>query len=351
MESENVPEAKLTTIASFEPGYFLENMAVRADGSMLVTVANRGELWYVPPPAANAPVDPARLCAFSHSAMAIVEVTPDIFYIATSPVIEYQAAILAGHADTPRESSLHRLNLRDWAPGQAVKPETVLQLPGAARGLNGGCVIAPNVVLIADCFASLIWRVDIPAGNGKPAARIWLKHNSMANDPDGPMPDQPGINGVQYAQKTNQLYYTNTAQELFMRVAVDPATHDPTGEPEFVAGGMMGDDFCIDDNAGVAYIATHRQNTIDRVSLNPSGNSDRRHSVAGRPFTLQLIGPTNGVWGRGPGDYGRVAYFEADGGTKSPPVAAGGIARPATILRVQVQGSRDSLADAQPATY
>jgi hypothetical protein len=36
---------------------------------------------------------------------------------------------------------------------------------------------------------------------------------------------------------------------------------------------MMGDDFCIDDNAGVAYIATHRQNTIDRVSLNPSENT------------------------------------------------------------------------------
>ena len=51
---------------------------------------------------------------------------------------------------------------------------------------------------------------------------------------------------------------------------------------------MMGDDFCIDENAGVAYIATHRQNTIDRVSLEPSENSYLRHSVAGKPFTEQL---------------------------------------------------------------
>ena len=63
---------------------------------------------------------------------------------------------------------------------------------------------------------------------------------------------------------------------------------------------MMGDDFCLDENAGVAYIATHRQNTIDRVSLKPDENSYVRHSVAGKPFTLQLIGPTNGKWGRGP---------------------------------------------------
>lgn len=120
-----------------------------------------------------------------------------------------------------------------------------------------------------------------------------------------------------------------------MRVRVDPDTHDPAGEPEFVAAGMMGDDFCLDENAGVAYIATHRQNTIDRVSLKPDENSYVRHSVAGKPFTLQLIGPTNGKWGRGPGEYGRVAYFQADGGTKSPPPAAGGIAQPATVLRVE----------------
>jgi hypothetical protein len=158
----------------------------------------------------------------------------------------------------------------------------------------------------------------------------------MATDPGGPFPDQPGVNGVGYASKTNYLYYTTTAQELFMRVRVDPDSHDPAGEPEFVAGGMMGDDFCIDENAGVAYIATHRQNTIDRVSLEPSGNSYERHSVAGKPFTDELIGPTKGAWGRRPGEYGRVAYFQADGGTKSPPVAAGGIARPAKVLRVEL---------------
>jgi hypothetical protein len=268
--------------------------------------------------------------------MGIVEVAPDIFYIATSPIVAYQAAILSGRLFTSHESYLHRLDMRDWAPGTSVKPEVVLQFPEPVRGLNGSCVIAPNIILVADCFASLIWRVDLPSGDGKVAARVWLEHDSMATDPGGPFPDQPGVNGVGYASKTNYLYYTTTAQELFMRVRVDPDSHDPAGEPEFVAGGMMGDDFCIDENAGVAYIATHRQNTIDRVSLEPSGNSYVRHSVAGKPFTDELIGPTKGAWGRRPGEYGRVAYFQADGGTKSPPVAAGGIARPAKILRVEL---------------
>jgi hypothetical protein len=210
MPSENAPRAKLTTIASFPTLYFLESMAVRADASILVTVANRSELWYVPPADPNGQVDPVLLSTFAQSAMGIVEVAPDIFYIATSPVIEYQAAILARSSFTSHESYLHRLDMRGWAPGGPVKPETVLQFPEAARGLNGSCLIAPGILLIADCFAGLIWRANLPADGGKATARVWLKHDSMAHDPDGPMPDQPGINGVQYAANDNYLYYTNT---------------------------------------------------------------------------------------------------------------------------------------------
>ena len=82
-----------------------------------------------------------------------------------------------------------------------------------------------------------------------------------------------------------------------MRVRIDPAKHNPADEPEFVVGGMMGDDFCIDETAGVAYVTTRRENTIDRVSLEPNGNSDRRHSVAGDPFTEELIGPSAVIGG------------------------------------------------------
>jgi hypothetical protein len=171
MLSENAQRATLTPIVSFPRQYFLENLAIRDDNSILVTAANHQELWYVPPSSANVPVNPLLLCIFPQSAM-----------------------------------------------------------------------------------------------------------------------------------------------------------------------GRMADDFCIDENAGVAYLTTHRQNTIDRVSLEPSKNSDfGRHSVVGKPFTEQLIGPTSGAWGRGPGEYGRVAYFLTDGGTKSPP--PDGIVRTATVVRVELMAS------------
>jgi len=156
----------------------------------------------------------------------------------------------------------------------------------------------------------------------------------MDYDPDSALvPPQPGINGVRYAARTSYLYYTCTAQQLFMRVPVRPRTHDPAGAPEFIAGGVMADDFCLDEEAGVAYVTTHRQNTVDRVSLQPDGNGARQ-IVAGEPFDEQLVGPSSAAWGRQPGDYGRVASVTTDGGLIAPPTDD--IVRPARLLRAEL---------------
>ena len=282
---------------------------------------NHKELWYVPRPAAETPVDPVLVHTFDQLTGAIVEVEPDVFYLGTSNVY------------TTHESFLQRLDLRGWSPGMPMRPEVVLEFQDPVRGLNGACLIAPRVLLIADSFASLIWRVDLPTdGGGKPTARVWLKHYSMLYHPGEKKPEQPGVNGVRYAAKTHYLYYTSTTLKLFMRVRVDPQTHEPAGEPEFVAGGTEADDFCLDEDAGVAYVTTHRENTIDRVPLEPGEFNAPRQSVAGNPFDEELIGPSSAAWGRHPGDYGRVAYFISDGGTASPPP---GGPRPAKLLRAE----------------
>jgi hypothetical protein len=117
-----------------------------------------------------------------------------------------------------------------------------------------------------------------------------------------------------------------------MRVKVDPETQEPAGEPEHVSVGRMADDFCIDENAGVAYLTTHRENTIDCVSLDPSRNI-QRVIIAGDPFTEQLIGPSSAAWSRKPRDHGKVAFFTTDGGTASP--LPDGTRRTAKILRVE----------------
>ena len=320
MSQNHAPQAHITMVAEFPPGFFLENLVVRADGSVLITEVNHHGLWYVPPSDGHVPVEPVHLHTFDEPTVGIVELEPDVVLVCSTNLY------------TTHESYLHRFDFKDWSPGAPLKRELAFTFPKETRGPNGICLFAPGVILVADCFAGLIWRIDL---QGEPLARVWLKHPSMGYYPGKLKPEQPGVNGIHYAARSQYLYYSATANKLFMRVPVNPTTLEPAGEPEYVVAGRMGDDFCIDEDAQVIYLTTHRQNTIDIVSMDPGLNSGFTQSVAGDPFTYDLIGPSAGAWGRGPNDYGRRAYFLMDGGTASPP--PDGVRRPAKLLQVDLE--------------
>jgi hypothetical protein len=317
-----VPQVTLTPVAYFPEKYFLENLAVRADGSVLITAVLQKELWCVPGPEPRAEVSPVLVHTFDHLVMGIAEAEPDVFLV----------CLTDGY--TTHESHLARIDFNRWTPGDPVSPEIIFTFDDPVRALNGACMLGPGVMAIADCFAGLIWRVDLGEGARSAKARIWLEHATMAWDPDSGVapPPQPGVNGVRYGRQTGYLYYTSTAQQVFMRVPVDPATLDPSGDPEFVAAIDNADDFCLDEEAGFAYVTRHRANTLDRVPLAPGHGSEVRH-IAGQPFDPVLAGPSSAFWGRGHDDRGRVAYVTTDGGTTAPP---DGIVRRASLLRAEL---------------
>ena len=326
------PRPRLTPVSSFPPGYFLENLAVRADNSVLITALNQRQLWYVPPAGDGQSVEPVLLHTFEQLTVGLAEVDPDVFYLCTSNVY------------TDHKSSLHIIDLRGWSAGKPVEPRKVLDFSQEAGALNGVCLVGPRTLLVANSLAGLIWRVELSGHGDTGTAQVWLRHESMGNFPGRMKPEQPGINGVRYAKSLGFLYYTATAKKLFMRVPVDPGTLAAAGEPEHVSAGRMADDFCIDEDAGVAYLTTHRENTIDCVSLDPSRNSDR-HIVAGDPPDESLIGPSSAAWGRRPGDYGKVAFVTTDGGAAAPPP---GGPRPAMLLRVQFAEVPEALRSMAP---
>lgn len=312
-------QATLTVIAEFPEHYFLENLAVRADGSMLVTVQNRKELWFVPAPGETLPVQPVRLHSFEFNTGFVVEWKPDRFLLGVADVYD------------THEAKLFEVDFGDWSPGSPISPRLMLEFPKPWVGLNGACLIAPTVLLAAG-MAGLIWRVDL-RDHGGASARVWLQHDSMKNRPGEMKPEQPGTNGVQFDARSNYLYYTTTSQQMMLRVKVDPDTHEPADLPEFVAGGREWDDFLIDGEAGVAYATTHRENTIDRVWLAHDGNRAGRTVIAGEPFNELLIGPSACAWSRGTGERARIAYVSTDGGTAQPP---GGVYRTAKVLRIEL---------------
>jgi hypothetical protein len=322
-----LPEVTLTPVAHFPENYFLENLAVRADGSVLITAVLQKELWCVPGPEPRAEASPVLVHRFENMVSGIVETEPDVFVISLSD------------AYTTHESHLVRIDFNGWTPGDPVSPETIYTFDDErVRGLNGACLLGPGVLALADCFAGLIWRVDLADGGHSAKVRVWLEDDTMAWDPDSGVapPPQPGVNGVRYGASTGYLYYTSTAQQVFMRVPVDPVTLDPAGAAQFVAAIDKTDDFCVDDEAGFAYVTRHRGNTIDRVPLAPRHGSEVRH-LAGDPFDPVLVGPSSAFWGRGPGHHGRVFYAITDGGTTAPP---DGIVRKPSLLRVELRRLR-----------
>src|SRR4029077_2941870 len=98
----------------------------------------------------------------------------------------------------------------------AAAPETPAPVPPPPppAALNGACLIAPRVILLADSLAGLIWRVDLADEGLTASASVWLQHHTMAADPDSGLPSplgpQPGVNGIRYAARTNVVYYTST---------------------------------------------------------------------------------------------------------------------------------------------
>ena len=311
--------------ARFPEGYFLENLVVRTDGSILVTAVNKGELWYVPASSEGLPAEPVLVDTLDGLPMGIVEAEPDVFYVGTLG-----------------DASLERYDLREWTPGEPVQREQVLTFPTSASGLNGICLLAPNVLLIADGSAGLIWRIDLTDDGHAAEASIWLRDNTMGAGWDLPQvvltPEvtipYPGVNGVRFAAETGYVYYTGCAQQLFARVAVDPETLDPIGSPEVIENDILSaDDFCLDEATGAAYIGAHVANTIHRSPLTPV-NSPKRDVVLGEPFNDKLVGPSSLYWGRGATDEGHVAYVTTDGGLIAP--GPDNIVHRATVLRFTI---------------
>ncbi len=317
--------AKLTTIAIFPEHVMLENLAVRADGSILVVASPQRQVWYVPAATGRLPVEPFLLHTFDEGQLAqsLVEAEPDLFYIATYG-----------------QATLHRLDLRSWTFGETVSPTKVLDFELPA-GPNGSCLLAPGVMLFADCVEGLIWRVDLSADGLHAKARVWLRHDTMtAGAGRAPVKFSatmevpfPGINGLRYGPKTNSVYYTTSSQELFMRVAVDLASHEPIGEPEYLANVPSVDDLCLDEDAGVGYLTRHPDHILERVPLAPDSAGLGRAVMVGEPFDDELIGPTSIDWGRGVNDYGRVAYIPTDGGTVK--LAPDGVLRRPRLMRIE----------------
>jgi outer membrane protein assembly factor BamB len=274
--------AVITQLHEFQNGTWIENIAVRPSGQLLLTLFDRPEVYTLDPKVPGA--KPELVHKFQENATKLLGIT------------EYATdkyAVVVGSSENGKDAwSIWSLDV--GAVKGANAQRRIRAIPGAEM-LNGLTTLDGNTVLAADTTGGVVYCIDLLSG----------EHSVVLNDKTM----MPGINGVRY--RAPYLYYTNTVQGLFARVQIHPRTARSAGPVKVIATKIEGvDDFALPSWAeGDAYIANFFDNTVLRVQL------DGNVTV----FAKGISVPTSASFGRTDAD-ARTLYVV----TSVPPASGGG---------------------------
>lgn len=276
---------------------WIENLAIRSNGQILVTLGSSPELYQVDPFGNQKPTLVYRFPGVT-GVLGIAEVEPDIF------------AIIAGNYSFTTFStnsgsySVWKIDMRTIESRDnedvtfdslAVKITDIHE----ASFLNGMTAIAEgsDFLLIADSALGVVWRLDFRTGDYE----ITLNNTLM-----WPVPGEIeiGINGLH--TRDGFLYFTNTFQGILARVPIHPDGTE-AGPYHIVANTGAVDDFTFDD-VGNAYIAQDSGDALKRIC--PSGKVT---VFIGSVNSTIVEGDTAAKFGRTPLDQSTL-YVTTNGG-------------------------------------
>lgn len=171
--------------------------------------------------------------------------------------------------------------------------------------LNGITTLNPTTVLSADSTKGVVWATNVLTG----VLRVVISDPLMAS-----VGGRLGVNGIKVFNGCT-LFFTNSAQNIFAKIAIDPVDGTPVGPPATVvataAPGTSFDDFAL-DFFGRAFVATARGNTVVEVK-----RDGRQVVLAGNLISTEIVEPTSVQFGRTVFDWG-VLYVTTAGGLGAP---------------------------------
>ena len=259
----------------------LENVAVRANGDLLMTATSQPGVWYYNP--RNQRKAPALLKTFPNatSTLGIVELTEDFFIVAVG---NYSASDYSG---IPGTFTVWSVNLTESSRGSGPTFSKIIDLR-EATALNGMTTLEgkDDMVLISDSGLGAVWRVNVKTKKYEMAMQHVLFTNCTSTFP-------LGINGIRTYEQ--HLYFLNSAQKFYGRLSIDEIGN-PTSEPEILARAddavSAWDDVALDWE-GNGWIATH-DDMVMEVTV-----GGKQRSFTGDTDLTSIKEPTSIVWGRG----------------------------------------------------
>lgn len=252
----------------------IENTHLRPNGQVLMTTFTNASLYTLDPTSSSPTAELVASFAPSTALTGIASVGNDKF------------AVIGGVRGSYMYTN-ETVYTCDFSAGSEPAIEVVATLPDAVM-LNGMDSLPqdPAVVLIADSRVGAVWRVNTTDGN----VAIAYQGDVLLPPENATVPI--GINGLKISN--GYVYFTNTAKNLFARIAVtdDGVIH---GEVETVAILVSGeeeydwDDFVVDASGEIAYMA-QSPNAVARVIIG-TGEMDVVAGVGND--AISLIGPTS----------------------------------------------------------
>ncbi|ATY58928.1 Six-bladed beta [Cordyceps militaris] len=191
---------------------WVENMAVRPNGHLLLTTFDRARVYELAPSQQQPPRLVAALPA-ADAALGIAEIRPDVFAVATGRLNR-----TSFHLDGSARIDTLDFTCRGCATQPAIATAAAL-LP-QAKLPNGLAAEGSSVVLCADSATGTIYRADTATG----AVHVALHDPALAPAPtaadDDPFLALLGVNGLQ-VPGDGFVYVTSTSARLLGRYALD----------------------------------------------------------------------------------------------------------------------------------
>lgn len=292
--SSNLISGRSDQIFQFETRVFIENVAVRPNGDLLLTTFDQAKLYNLnlrrTQPLATVIAQPANINALT----GIVEIAPDVF--------AFNGGILAASFVFERGS----MGVYVMDAGQPDHPvRLVASIPDSA-GLNGMVSLPdlPHIVLTPDSATGRVFRIDTATGAVDVAFEDVLlgKSNDTSRVP-------VGANG--FKMVGSYLYFTNSGQGLLGRVKLNEQG-DKMGDIEIITTTDVTATAAFDDLAvtscHVAYVTKHPKYIM---KITPGGTQE---VILGGDNSTVLLNPTSAVLGRKEG----VVYIVTAGDVANP---------------------------------
>ncbi|KAE9373968.1 hypothetical protein N431DRAFT_233856 [Stipitochalara longipes BDJ] len=289
------PELPSRILHQFPVPTWIENIAVRSNGDLLVTLLTTPELYLFKPS------DPKPVLVHKFDEVlaltGIIELKEDIFYVAGG---NFSLQPWNTGADT---YAVFEVDLTSFDKDAKASVKKIAHLPGA--GLANGFELLSKeqgTILIADSDVGVVWKVNVKEGTVEKLIDV----DEMKSPPPPSLP--MGINGIKI--RDGYLYWSNTGLQLFCRIKID-GEGKTSGPVEVLERDIIIDDFIFDKN-GNAWVTNHPVNTLSVVKAGGGVVT-----AAGKPDKLTLPGVTACQFGRTSSD-AKVLYLVTAGGMAAP---------------------------------